>query len=103
MNKLVVSCSIRPVGARGFLIPSSRKNPRFAAGTTFYVKEFTSDTLFVKFSDCNSIFAISHRDANKILGMNISEYKDLLVEKRSEGIRALAKALVELKNNGELK
>lgn len=103
MNKLAVSCSVKPVGSRGFLIPSTRSNPRFSAGTAFYVKEFTTNGLFIKFRCCNSIFAISENKANAILGMSLDDYKSYLSERRSQGLKSLAKALSEMLYDGKKK
>lgn len=96
MKVLITNCSIKPVGSRGFLVPTPRKNPRFPANTRFHIKEFTQNHLLVKLDSCNSIFAIAKSDAKEILGYTLEEYQDILSQKRRKGLSVLSKVLVEI-------
>lgn len=96
MKALLTNCSINPVGSRGFLVPTQRKNPRFPINTKFYIKEFTKSHLLVKLDGCNSIFGIAKEDARDILGYTLEEYKEILNQKRLEGLKVLSKILVEI-------
>jgi hypothetical protein len=96
MKVLLTNCSINPVGSRGFLVPTPRKNPRFPANTRFHIKEFTQSHLLVKLEGCNSIFAIAKSDAKEILGYTLDEYQNVLSQKRKEGLSVLSKILVEI-------
>lgn len=96
VKTLLANCSIRPLGSRGFLVPTPRKNPRFPAGTKFSIKEFTKSHLLVKLDGCNSIFGIAKADAKDILGHTLEEYEELLNQKRLEGLKVLSKILVEI-------
>lgn len=101
MKVLLINCSIKPVGSRGFLVPTPRKNPRFPANTRFHIKEFTQNHLLVKLDGCNSIFAIAKSDAKQILGYSLEEYQDILSQKRREGLSVLSKVLVEFYKENE--
>jgi len=96
MKVLLTNCSIKPIGSRGFLVPTPRKNPRFPANTRFHIKEFTQNHLLVKLESCNSIFAIAKADAKEILGHSLEEYQEILSQKRKDGLIALSKVLVEI-------
>ena len=93
MTKIHVSCSVKPYGGRGVLVPSTRKNPRFAAGTEFSIKDQTTSHLLVKFRNCNSIFSIANEDAKEILGCPMNEFKENLAAKRKKGLLELGKAI----------
>ena len=96
MKTLLTDCSIKPVGSRGFLSPTLRKNPRFPSGTRFSIKTQTVNHLLVKLEGCNSVFAISKDDAVQILGKTLAEYKTLLDQKRDNGLKVLAKVMSEI-------
>jgi hypothetical protein len=95
MNKLLKNCSILPLGSRGYLIPTDRKNPRFPAGTKFEIKKRFNNGIFVKFATSNSIFGIMESEAEEILGLKLSEYLKEVDTLRTEGMKKLAQALVE--------
>jgi hypothetical protein len=96
MKRLLTDCSIKPVGSRGFLSPTVRKNPRFPSGTKFSVKTQTINHLLVKLDGCNSVFAISKDDAIQILGVTLDDYKNILDQKRLDGLKVLAKVISEI-------
>jgi len=95
MNKLLVNCSVLPVGGRGFLIPTERKNPRFSAGSKFEIKKRKGNAILVKLTSSNSIFGIMDSEAKEILGMTLSEYLDELDKKKAHGMSMLVKAMIE--------
>jgi hypothetical protein len=96
MKRLLTDCSIKPIGSRGFLSPTVRKNPRFPSGTKFSVKTQTINHLLVKLDGCNSVFAISKDDAIQILGVTLEDYKNILDQKRLDGLKVLAKVMSEI-------
>lgn len=101
-NVLKTDCSIKPIGDRGCVIPSVRKNPRFPSGTQFSIKTVSINGLLIKFSSCNSIFTILAADAPMVLGVTLAEFNDEIKLKRAEGIRLIAVAAAEIftKENG---
>lgn len=95
-NALRANCSIKQVGDRGCVIPTTRKNPRFPAGTQFAIKSTTANGLLIKFGHCNSIFAILAADAPIVLGMSLADFNEEVKIKRAEGIKLLIMAGKEL-------
>ena len=95
MNRLLVNCSVLPLGGRGFLIPTERKNPRFSAGSKFEIKKRKGNAILVKLASSNSIFGIMDSEAKEILGMTLSEYLEELDKKKAEGMSLLVKAMIE--------
>lgn len=95
-NALRVNCSIKPVGGRGCVVPTDRKNPRFLAGTQFTVKFSTANGLMIKFGHCNSLFTILTADAPLVLGMSLQDFNEEVKIKRAEGIKFLIMAGKEL-------
>lgn len=95
-NELKTNCSIKPIGDRGCVVPSTRKNPRFPAGTRFTIKLHSVNGLLIKFGGCNSLFTILAADAPAILGMDLALFNEEAKAKRAEGMRFLIKAGAEL-------
>lgn len=95
MNKILTNCSVLPLGSRGYLIPTERKNPRFPAGSKFEIKKRFKNGIFIKFKTSNSIFGIMESEAEAILGMNLSQYLEEVDRLKAEGLRKLGQALVE--------
>ena len=95
MNKLLVNCSILPLGGRGFLLPTGRKNPRFPAGSKFEIKKRMANAILVKFHSCNSIFGIMDSEAEEVLGMKLSDYLREVDKKKAEGMKLLSEVLIE--------
>jgi hypothetical protein len=99
MNKLLVNCSVLPIGSRGFLVPNERKNPRFKAGDSFTIKDVTANHLLVKMKNSNSIFGISKNDSLKILGSSFEDYVSTM-EKNKKDI--LNKLIIAMRETGLL-
>ena len=97
MTKIATNCSVLQLGSRGFLIPTVRKNPRFPAGTKFKIKKVQDSQLLIKLDSSSSIFAIRKVDAKEVLGLDLEEYLNCLTEKKNEGLKMLAQALIESK------
>ena len=95
MNKLLVNCSVLPLGSRGYLIPTDRKNSRFPAGSKFEIKKILNNQILIKFKTSNSIFGIMESESEQILGMKLSEYLKEIDKLKAEGMRRLSQALVE--------
>ena len=95
MNKLLVNCSILPLGGRGFLLPTQRKNPRFPAGSKFEIKKRMANAILIKLYSSNSIFGIMDSEAEEILGMKLADFLKEVDRKKAEGMRLLADALIE--------
>jgi hypothetical protein len=95
MNKILTNCSILPLGSRGYLIPTDRKNPRFPAGSKFEIKKRLNNGIFIKFKTSNSIFGIMESEAEAILGIGLSQYLEEIDRLKAEGMRRLSQALVE--------
>jgi hypothetical protein len=95
MNKLLVNCSVLPLGSRGYLIPTDRKNPRFPAGSKFEIKKILNNQILIKFKTSNSIFGIMESESEQLLGMKLSEYLKEVDKLKAEGMRRLSQALVE--------
>lgn len=95
-NTIKTNCSIRPLGDRGCVVPTTRKNPRFAAGTSFTIKLTTVNGLVIKFGRCNSLFTILAADAPQVLGMSLVDFNEETKAKRAEGVKLLLKAAKEL-------
>jgi hypothetical protein len=95
MNKLLKNCSVLPLGSRGYLIPTDRKNPRFPVGSKFEIKKRLHNGILVKFKTSNSIFGIMESEAEEILGLKLSEYLEEVDRLKAEGMRKLTQALVE--------
>lgn len=97
LNEILVNCSVLPLGSRGFLIPTERKNPRFPAGSKFQIKKKLNNGILIKFDSSNSIFGIMESESLEILGLNLSEYFEELEKRKAHGMSLLAKALMEIK------
>jgi hypothetical protein len=95
MNKLLVNCSVLPLGSRGYLIPTDRKNPRFPAGSKFEIKKRLNNGILIKFNTSNSIFGIMESEAEEILGLKLSQYLEEVDRLKAEGMRKLSQALIE--------
>lgn len=95
MNKLLTNCSILPIGSRGFLVPTDRKNPRFKLGDSFIIKDITSNHLLVKMKNSNSIFGISKNDSLKILGFAYEEYLSIVEQNKKDILDKLIIAMKE--------
>lgn len=95
MNKLLVNCSVLPLGSRGYLIPTDRKNPRFPAGSKFEIKKRLNNGILIKFNTSNSIFGIMESEAEEILGLKLSQYLEEVDRLKAEGLRKLSQALIE--------
>lgn len=95
MNKLLKNCSVLPLGGRGFLIPTERKNPRFPAGSKFEIKKRKANAILVKFTNSNSIFGIMDSEAVDILGVTLLEYLDEIDKRKAHGMSLLVKAMIE--------
>lgn len=95
MNKILKNCSVLPLGGRGFLIPTERKNPRFPAGSKFEIKKRKSNAILIKFTESNSIFGIMDSEAIDILGMTLSEYLSEVDKRKAHGMSLLVKAMIE--------
>jgi len=95
MNKLLKNCSVLPLGSRGYLTPTDRKNPRFPAGSKFEIKKRLNNGILVKFKTSNSIFGIMESESEEILGLKLSEYLEEVDRLKAEGMRKLTQALVE--------
>lgn len=95
MNKLLKNCSVLPLGSRGYLIPTDRKNPRFPAGAKFEIKKRFNNGILIKFKTSNSIFGIMESESEEILGLKLSQYLEEVDKLKAEGMRKLTQALVE--------
>jgi hypothetical protein len=95
-NTLKIDCSIKPVGDRGCVVPSTRKNPRFPAGTQFTIKVTSINGLLIKFGSHNSLFTILAADAPMVLGMTLPDFNAEVKAKQAEGMKYLIKAGAEL-------
>lgn len=95
MNKLLVNCSVLPLGSRGYLVPTDRKNPRFPVGSKFEIKKRLNNGILVKFKTSNSIFGIMESESEEIFGLKLSEYLEEVDRLKAEGMRKLTQALVE--------
>lgn len=95
MNKILKNCSVLPLGGRGFLVLTERKNPRFPAGSKFEIKKRKANAILVKFTTSNSIFGIMDSEAVDILGMTLSEYLDDIDKRKAHGMSLLVKAMIE--------
>jgi hypothetical protein len=95
MNKLLVNCSVLPLGSRGYLVPTDRKNPRFPVGSKFEIKKRLNNGILVKFKTSNSIFGIMESESEEILGLKLSEYLEEVDRLKAEGMKKLTQVLVE--------
>jgi hypothetical protein len=95
MNKILTNCSVLPLGSRGYLIPTERKNPRFPAGSKFEIKKILNNQILIKFKTSNSIFGIKESESEQLLGMKLSQYLKEVDSLKAEGMRRLSQALVE--------